>query len=183
MFVKNVDHCIPKRKCDEYPKEKHNKTAVGKQNRNYHSNEKQNEIPLKCLNTDFERLKVIKTLEENQRRNKQSHRNPQQSEDGKEIIDQTPRKRICHKNEKITPLKSRKKVARFWFFAKVQLSVYFQKADIQRKNHRFDDNHHLQKQNRIVGLHQLAIFIKKRFSIRVNQALKFLNFIKKAVIS
>ena len=65
MFVKNVDHCIPKRKCDEYPKEKHNKTAVGKQNRNNHSNEKQNEIPLKCLHTDLERLKIIKTLEEN----------------------------------------------------------------------------------------------------------------------
>ena len=125
MFVKNVDHRIPKRKCDEYPKEKHNETAVSKKNRNNHSNEKQNEIPLKCLHTDFERLKIIKTLEENQRWNKQSHRNPQQSEDGKEIIDQTPRKRISHKNEKITPLESRKKVARFRFLAKVQLSVDF----------------------------------------------------------
>ena len=145
MFVKDINHRIPKRKSDENPKEKHNKTAVWKQNRNHHRNEKQNEISLKSLHAYFKRLEIIKAFEENQSRHKQSHRNPQKRKNRKKIIDQTPRQRIRHKNEKVTPLKSRKKVAHFWFFAKIQFAIDFQKTNIQRENYRFDDDHHLEK--------------------------------------
>ena len=90
MFVENVNHRIPKRKSDENSKEKHNKTTVREQDRHNSRNEHQNKMILKSLNAYFEWLKIIKPFEENQRRDKQRHRNPKQNENRQKITDDTP---------------------------------------------------------------------------------------------
>lgn len=125
MLVKHIDHRIPKRKRQKYSEEKHNKSAVRKQNRNNRRNKHQNKMILKRLNTDFERLEIIKTFEENQCRNKQSHRDPKENKEGNEITDHAPCQRVDHKQKEIMPAKTRKKITRFRFFTKIQFSVNF----------------------------------------------------------
>ena len=182
MLVKDVDHRIPKWKRDENSKEKHNESTVRKQNGNDHCNENQDEILLKSPYAYLERLKIIKPLKEHQCRNKKHHRNPDQSKNRKKIIDHTPSQRIDHKQKEIVTLETRKKITRFRFLSKIQFSVDFQKTNIQRENYCFYDDHHLQKQNRIIGLHECCIFGQKSLTIRIEQTLKLLDLFKKSVI-
>lgn len=108
MFIQHIDHRIPKRERDEDPKEKHNESTIREQEGNDHGDKDQNKILLKSLNTDLKRLEIIKTFEEHQRRNKQHHRNPYQSENKKIIIDHAPSQRIDHKQKEIMTLETRK---------------------------------------------------------------------------
>jgi len=168
MLVKDVDHRIPKRKRDENSEEKHNESAVRKQNRNDHCDKDQDEILLKSPDADLKRLKIIKTFEKHQRRDEKHHRNPDQSENRKKIINHTPGQRIDHKQKEIMPLETRKKIASFRFLAKIQLSVDLQKTNIQWENDCFDHNHHLQKQHSIISLHQRGIFVQESFAVSIN---------------
>lgn len=183
MFIKHIDHRIPKRKRDENPKEKHDESTIRKQNRNDHSNEDQNKILLKSLNTDLKRLKIIKPFEEHQGRNKQHHRNPNESENGKEIVDHAPRQRIDHKQKEVMSLETSKKITRFRLLSQVKLSVDLQKTNVQRENDRLDHNHHLQKQDCVIGLHQRSVLCQKSLTVSIKQILKLLDLFKKPVIS